>query len=49
MSNHLKKKQTTYTCSQIVNKHAKNILTRDLKGLRVDSPCDNLFKTAIDI
>ena len=23
--------------------------TRDLKGLRVDSPCDNLFKTAIDI
>ena len=24
-------------------------LTRDLKGLRVDSPCDNLFQTAIDI
>ena len=23
--------------------------TRDLKGLRVDSPCDYLFKTAIDI
>ena len=23
--------------------------TRDLKGLRVDSPCDNLFLTAIDI
>ena len=23
--------------------------TRDLKGLRVDSPCDHLFKTAIDI
>ena len=23
--------------------------TRDLKGPRVDSPCDNLFQTAIDI
>ena len=23
--------------------------TRDLKGLRIDSPCDNLFHTAIDI
>ena len=25
------------------------IMTRDLKGMRVDSPCDNLFLTAIDI
>ena len=23
--------------------------TRDLKGLRVDSPCNNLFRTAIDL
>ena len=27
-------------------KHEK---TRDLKGLRVDSPCVHVFKTAIDI
>ena len=26
-----------------------NVITRDLKGLRVDSPRDNLFQTAIDI
>ena len=24
-------------------------ITRDLKGLRVNSPCDNLFQTAIDM
>mgnify|MGYP003688687501 CR=1 FL=1 len=31
------------------NTHWKYAKTRDPKGLRVDSPCDNLFQTAIDI
>ena len=41
---HLQFKKSIYkasTCIQDQN-------TRDRKGLRVDSPCDNLFQTVID-
>ena len=29
--------------------HTLNFITRDLKDMRVDLPCDNLFQTGIDI